>query len=113
MIPRYHSRRDDRGSTHTGGEKVMTLPAPEIPNAREQAIPAAENLFKALLVMALLLGSFYAAGRIATAIESANALPPAGAFAFTWAAVGLLAIVNGVLAIAWIALAHDAVHRVL
>jgi len=86
--------------------------APRIPGAREQVLPAAENLFKATLVIALLLGSFAAAGRIAKAAD-ASALSYNAALAVTWGAAALLALVNGVLVTAMIALAHDAVHRVL
>jgi fatty acid desaturase len=87
--------------------------APRIPGAHEQVLPVAENLFKSLLAIGLLLGSFQAAGRIAAAIDGAAGLPAAMAFAIKWGAVGVLAIVNGVLVTAMIALAHDAVHRVL
>ena len=73
-----------------------------IPDAKAQVLPSAENLFKALLLMALLGISFFAADRIAAA-----------ATPLKWMAIGLLAVVNVVFLTGMGALAHDAVHRVL
>ncbi len=73
-----------------------------IPDPKEQVLPSAENLFKALLLMALLGISFFAADRLA------EAATPLG-----WIAIALLAVVNVVFLTGMGALAHDAVHRVL
>jgi len=69
-----------------------------IPAPKDQVIPAAENLFKALLLIFLLATSFWAA----------NALPGTA-----WVAIAALAVVNVVLLTGMGVLAHDAVHRVL
>ena len=84
-----------------------------IPTAREQVLPVAENLSKAILVIALLLGSFAASGWIAAAADASLSLSWEAARAVSWGAALLLAVVNGVLLTAMIALAHEAVHRVL
>ncbi len=73
-----------------------------IPSAREQVIPAAENLFKALLLLGLLAASLCAAG-------AAHAL----AAPLNWVLIALLAVVDIVFLTGIGALAHDAVHRVL
>ncbi len=84
-----------------------------IPDPKQQVLPAAENLFKALLLGALLFGSFYGADRVAAALDSATALPSGAAMALKWGLIALLAVVNGVLITGMGVLAHDAVHRVL
>jgi hypothetical protein len=84
-----------------------------IPEAKEQVLPAAENLSKALLLIALLCASFYGADRIAAALDAASALSPAAAMALKWGCVALLAVADGVILIGMSVLAHDAVHRVL
>jgi fatty acid desaturase len=67
-----------------------------IPGPKEQVIPAAHNLCKALLLMALLAASFWLADRLSH-----------------WLPVALLAIPNVMLLTGMGVLAHDAVHRVL
>lgn len=67
-----------------------------IPGPKEQVIPSGENLFKALLLIALVAGSFVLADRIAA-----------------WPLVALLGVINVVLLTGMGVLAHDAVHRVL
>jgi fatty acid desaturase len=84
-----------------------------IPDPNEQVLPAAENLFKALLLIGLLLASFYGADRAAAVLDGATTLPPAAAAALKWGLVALLAIADAVFLIGMSALAHDAVHRVL
>ena len=84
-----------------------------IPHPKEQQLPVAENLFKTLLLLALLFASFHAADRIASALDAGTALPPGAAQAFKWSAVALLAIADGVLLVGLAVLAHDAIHRVL
>jgi fatty acid desaturase len=67
-----------------------------IPGPKEQVIPAGENLFKALLLIAVLACSFVLADRVAA-----------------WPLVAALGIVNVMLLTGMGVLAHDAVHRVL
>lgn len=73
-----------------------------IPSPKEQRIPAGENLFKALLFIALLAGSFLLANRTAD-LDSP----------FKWLAIALLGVANVMLLTGMGVLAHDAVHRVL
>ena len=73
-----------------------------IPDPKEQVLPSAANLFKALLLIVLLGISFFAADRI---VESATPLK--------WMAIALLAVLNVVFLTGMGVLAHDAVHRVL
>ena len=40
------------------GKQHPTMSKPHIPAPREQVVPSAENLFKAILLLALLFGSF-------------------------------------------------------
>jgi fatty acid desaturase len=79
---------------------------------RSQVVPSAENLLKSVLAIALLLASFYGAGRVVAAIEAAG-LAPILAFVLTALAVTLFAVLSGVFVTAMITLAHEAVHRVL
>ena len=74
-----------------------------IPSPQEQVIPETENLLKALLLIALVAASFYAADRIAGVLETP----------FKWLLVALLGIVDVVLLTGMGVLAHDGVHRVL
>jgi fatty acid desaturase len=76
--------------------------APAIPGPKEQRIPAGENLFKALLLIALLAASFFLADRLAS-LESP----------FQWLAIASLGVANVMLLTGMGVLAHDAVHRVL
>lgn len=73
-----------------------------IPGPKEQVIPAGENLLKALLLIALLSGSFLVANAI-HGLESS----------WKWPAIAVLGIVNVVILTGMGVLAHDAVHRVL
>ena len=84
-----------------------------IPEPKEQVLPVAENLCKALLLIALLCASFYGADRVAAALDATSALSPAAAMALKWGCVALLAVADGVILIGMSVLAHDAVHRVL
>jgi len=83
-----------------------------IPAPHEQTIPSAANLFKALLLIALLFGSFYLAAGGASWLDArgGNTLLIA---AIKWTWIGALAIANVVFLIGMGVLAHDAVHRVL
>src|SRR4051812_6123004 len=105
----------------------MTLYA--IPDPKEQVLPAAENLFKALLLIAMLFASFYGADRLAAALDDIGnaavnapinapvnafiALAPVAAAALKWGTIALAAVVDVVLLTGMGVLAHDAVHRVL
>ena len=73
-----------------------------IPGPKEQVIPAGENLFKALLMIAVLAGSFWLANGIAGLQSS-----------WKWAAIASLGVVNVVILTGMGVLGHDAVHRVL
>jgi fatty acid desaturase len=86
----------------------MTIPKP-----KEQSIPAAGNLGKASLLLALLGLSLYSTKFIEAILA---ALSPHGAVweqLLKWSVVGLLGLLNGVLLVALDILAHEAVHRVL
>lgn len=69
-----------------------------IPGPKEQIIPAGENLFKALFLIAVLAGSFWVCDHV---------------FQYGWIPIAVLAVVNVVLLTGMGVLAHDAVHRVL
>ena len=85
---------------------------PHIPGPKEQVIPAAENLFKAVLLLVLLLGSF-ALTQWGVAALAASSLPGWMAPGLTWTLILLMAIWHGVLILAMGILAHDAVHKAL
>jgi fatty acid desaturase len=74
-----------------------------IPGPKEQVIPAGENLFKAVLLIALTAASFYAANLFYENLDSP----------LKWVPIGLLGVVDVVLMTGMGVLAHDAVHRVL
>lgn len=88
------------------------MPTLPVPTPQEQTIPSAANLFKALLLFALLFGSFYLAVAGADWLDAhgGNGLWTA---AIKWTWIGVLAIANVVLLVGMGVLAHDAVHRVL
>lgn len=67
-----------------------------IPGPKEQVIPSGQNLFKALLLIAVLACSFVVADRISA-----------------WPIIGALGVTNVMLLTGMGVLAHDAVHRVL
>lgn len=87
------------------------MPTP-IPGPKEQSIPSAANLFKALLLIALLAGSFLAADSVLRAAEIHHADTP-GVMVLAWLGVGFFATLEVMLIIGMGVLAHDAVHRVL
>jgi fatty acid desaturase len=84
---------------------------PHIPAPDEQAIPSAENLFKAALLPGTILASFFVAQAGTVAIE-ANLPGWTGAMG-KWIFVALLGVWNCVLLTGMGVLAHDAVHRAL
>lgn len=83
------------------------------PSPKEQVLPSAENLFKALFLIAALLASLWGADRLAGALDATTALAPAAAAALKWTSVVLFAVADVVLLTGMGVLAHDAVHRVL
>jgi len=87
--------------------------ASAIPDPKEQRLPVGENLFKALLLIALLFLLFYVAHRVAAALDTTRAMSPLAAAALKWSTVTLLGVADVVLLIGMGVLAHDAVHRVL
>lgn len=84
----------------------------KIPSPNQQEIPSSANLFKALLLMALLLASFWMAQRGVSMIESSQ-LSGWMAAGLKWTLVVILATIDGMFLIGMGALAHDAVHKVL
>jgi fatty acid desaturase len=85
----------------------------EIPGPGEQVLPQAENLFKALLLLAMLFASFCAAQWLANVFDTGAGMTHPLAILIKWALIALLAIFDVVLLIGMGILAHDAVHRVL
>lgn len=81
---------------------------PSIPSPGQQVIPSAENLFKALLLLSLLLGSF------ALTQWGVNALAPHPLGpTLKWALILVMAVLNGLIIVGFAVLAHEAVHKVL
>jgi fatty acid desaturase len=89
----------------------MTHPT-VIPAPHEQQIPAAANLAKAVLLIGLLLLSFYATARAAAAL-AALPVAPWQVAPIQWAFVLAMAVWHGMLILGMGVLAHDAVHKVL
>jgi len=83
-----------------------------IPSPLEQTIPSAANLFKALLLFALLFSSFYLAVASAAWLDGQGGSAP-WVVAIKWTVIGMLAIASVMFLIGMGVLAHDAVHRVL
>ncbi len=84
----------------------------QIPSPKDQAIPSAENLFKAAFLVVALLASFYVTQRVADAIEAAAPSSPLAA-TLKWLFVAFMGVWDCVLLTGMGVLAHDAVHRVL
>ncbi len=80
----------------------------EIPGPKEQVLPQAENLFKAVLLLMMLFASFYLAGYLASTLGTTSGV-------FVLLMWPLLAIFNVVLLTGMGILAHDVAvqHRVL
>ncbi len=85
---------------------------PHIPAPKEQVIPAAENFFKAALLIALLLVSFVLTQRGVGAL-AASTLPGWLAVTLIWLLILGMAVWHGILILGMGVLAHDAVHMVL
>ncbi len=78
----------------------------EIPGPKEQVLPQAENLLKAVLLLVMLFASFWLAGYLASTLGTTSGV-------FVLLMWPLLVIFNVVLLTGMGILAHDAVHRVL
>jgi fatty acid desaturase len=85
---------------------------PHIPAPREQVVPSAENLFKAILLLALLFGSFSLTQQGVNALATST-MPGGLAAGLKWALILGMAIWHGVIILGVAVLAHDAVHKVL
>jgi fatty acid desaturase len=90
----------------------MTMSRSHIPAPKEQVIPAAANLFKAVLLLLLLFGSF-ALTQWGVSALAASTLPGGLAAGLKWTLIAGLAVWNGMLVLGMGVLAHDAVHKVL
>lgn len=88
------------------------MPNAAIPAPHQQTIPSGANLFKAVLLLALLFASFYVTGLGVRALAG-SALPGWFASGLQGALVTVMAVWHGVLILGMGVLAHDAVHRVL
>ena len=82
-----------------------------IPDPKTQKLPVAENIFKSLVLLALLFGSFYTANLAATAVD-ASTLAPALAFVLKWGAIIVLGIFDCMLITGLGVLAHEGIHRI-
>jgi fatty acid desaturase len=87
------------------------MPAYAIPDPKTQKLPVAENIFKSLILLALLFSSMYGANWIANAVD-ASTLSPAPAFVLKWGAICMLALFNGMLITGLGVLAHEGIHRI-
>lgn len=88
------------------------MSTPHIPAPKEQEIPAAENLFKAVFLLALLFASFALTHWAVNAL-AAGTLPGGLAVGLKWTLIVGMAVWHGVIILGMAVLAHDAVHRVL
>jgi len=93
-------------------EKHPNMPKPHIPAPKEQVIPVAENLSKAIFLLVLLFVSFALTQRGVSALE-AGMLPGWLAVGLKWTLIAGMAAWHGVLILGMGVLAHDAVHKVL
>ena len=84
----------------------------QIPTPAGQLIPSTENLFKTLLLLTLLFGSFALTQQGVNALADST-LSNGMAAALKWALILGMAVWNGVLIVGFAVLAHDAVHKVL
>ncbi|MDB5802358.1 MAG: hypothetical protein JWL63_3297 [Rhodocyclales bacterium] len=96
----------DRHATMTSLPQASLF---KIPGPKEQVLPQAENLFKALLLLVMLFASFCGAEYLARGLDAT----PTSAALLKWPLIAALAIFNVVLLTGMGVLAHDAVHRVL
>jgi len=83
-----------------------------IPTPKEQVIPAAENLFKAVFLLVLLFVSFALTQRGVSAL-AASTLPGWQVTGLKWSLIMGMAVWHGVLMLGMGVLAHDAVHKAL
>jgi fatty acid desaturase len=88
------------------------LPELNIPTPGGQTIPGAQNLLKAVFLVAAMLASFLVMQKTADAIDAAA--PDSAALAtLKWTLAGAMGVWNCLLLTGMGVLAHDAVHRVL
>lgn len=83
-----------------------------IPTPAAQVIPSAENLFKMVLLLALLFGSFALTQQAVNAL-AASGLPGGVTTALTAVLILGMAVWNGIIIVGFAVLAHEAVHKVL
>ncbi len=88
------------------------MPPTPVPSPAEQVIPAAENLFKIILLLTLLFGSFTLTQQAVNAL-AASSLSGWVAAALKWTLIFVMSIWNGILIVGFAVLAHEAVHKVL
>jgi len=94
------------------GEKHLNMAKSQIPTPKDQVIPAAENLFKAVLLLALLFASFALTQRGVSALAAGTLSGWQGA-GLKWTFILGMAVWHGILILGMGVLAHDAVHKVL
>jgi len=87
------------------------MPANVIPDPKTQKLPVAENIFKSIVLLALLFGSFYLEDRIAQAVD-VSSLTAVPAFALKWGTILLLSIFGSMLVTGIGVLAHEGIHRI-
>jgi fatty acid desaturase len=86
----------------------------KIPKSAEQVIPQVENLFKSVLLIGLLIGSFALAQVGVAAIDTYfSSHPSPGHLIFKWAFILSLAVLNCILLTGMAVMAHEGIHRVL
>ncbi len=88
------------------------MPKPRIPAPGEQIIPSAENLFKAVFLLALLFGSFALTQQGISALATST-MSGGLAAGLKWMLILGMAVWHGVIILGVAVLAHDAVHKVL
>lgn len=86
----------------------MVIERNPIPDPKNQVIPSAANLFKALFLVTALLASYYATQRGVEWLEQ----HAAGAW-IKWTFIAAVSLWDGLLVIGMGVLAHDAIHKVL
>ncbi len=86
----------------------------QIPKAKQQVIPEAENLFKSALLLGLLVGSFALAQYGVIKIDASEASSSFALHTFTkWGFVFALSLFNCVLLTGIGVIAHEGIHGVL
>jgi len=83
-----------------------------IPKPQEQVIPSGQNLLKVIVLIALLLGSFWVTQKTVIAIELSG-WPSMAVLVVKWLFVAVMAIWTSMLVLGMGILSHEAVHRIL